>query len=176
MLFIRKKNLLQSIHGMVQLYNIVIESKYSELEKYAHFINDVSNKGRNVLTAISNAYIHAQKHTPKTEDEAKAILLHYIKCELLYTQTATHKENITAIDFESLHQAEDEPKEHIDFHYIIDKEVEEWNFIDRKFFEKWMEYKKQGKKDYELAELYGIDKTYCRKKLQQLKRRIRCKI
>lgn len=161
---------------MVQLFTDVVNAEYNDLQKYASFINRVSAKNRNYISAVSNAFIHAQKHTPKSYNEAKAILLHYIKCELLYTKTATEKENITAIDYKELNNVECDEVEHLDLHYIIESEVSTWNFIDKKFFDKYMDFKLNGKRDKHLAEHYNIDLAYTRQKLRNLKGRIKCKI
>lgn len=157
------------------LQNRVIETKYQEVENYARFIANVNGNKLSHHTAISNAYIKSLNHAPKDENEAKAIIFHYIKCELLWTRTATKKEIITAVDIDCIPEII-EQKNEIDFHDIIDKEVDTWNFIERVFFRKYMELKLQNKRLAHLAEYYGIDKEYCRKLVSKLKKRIRCKI
>jgi hypothetical protein len=162
-----------SCSGM-SLFNKVVDSKYNELILYAGFMIKVSRKQLQCEVVISNAFIKSQKHKPNTEDEAKAIILHYIKSECLYSRTDSQKEIITAIEFEV--NDSHETKTIIDFHDIIDKEVNQWNFIDRVFFKTYMEFKRQNKNVKELAEFYSIDYTYARKKINELKKKIRCKI
>ena len=161
---------------MAQFFEQVINTEYKEIEKYASFINRVSAKNRNYISAISNAYILAQKHTPETYQEAKAIILHYTKCELLYTKTATEKEKITCIDNDNLNNITVEESEHLDFHNIIEVEISKWNFIDKSFFEKYMDIKRKGGSCKTLAEFYKIDIAYTRRKVSNLKQLIKCKI
>jgi len=156
---------------MVRYFDEVINKQYSELLAYAHHINNVCKKNRHVLTAISYAYINSQKHEPKTFEEAKRILLHYIKCELLYNESKTKKEKITAVE-EVITQKSDEEKIHYDFHNIIDSELARFNFIERIFFEKYMEIKRNNGTIKDLAGYYKIDERYCRKKVKKLKLRI----
>lgn len=162
-----------SCNGM-NLFNKVVELKYNELVLYAGFMINVSQKKLQCEVVISNAFIKSSKHTPNTQDEAKAILLHYIKSECLYSRTDSQKELITAVEYET--NESEEIKSIIDFHDIIDKEVNQWNFIDRVFFKTYMEFKRQNKNVKELAQFYSIDYTYARKKINELKKKIRCKI
>lgn len=156
---------------MVRYFDEVINKQYSELLAYAHHINNVCKKKRYVLTAISYAYINAQKYEPKTFEEAKKILLHFVKCELLYNESQTKKEKITAVEDFSQQKSEEE-KVHIDFHYIIDCELAKFNFIERIFFEKYMEIKLQNGTIKDLAKYYQLNERYCRKMIKKLKLRI----
>ena len=159
----------------MSLLNEVVTNQYKELEKYANFIRRVSGKRIKAEITISNAYILAVKHTPKSIEEAKAILFHYIKCEYLYTRTASQKEIITSVEMIK-DITEEETLEQIDLLDIIEKEVDGWNFIDRIFFKKYMTLKLDKKRVIDLAEIYGIDYTYTRKKISNLKKKIKCKI
>lgn len=162
-----------SFNGM-NLFNKVIDSKYNELVLYAGFMINVSQKKLQCEVVISNAFIKSNKHTPNTIEEAKAILFHYVKSECLYSRTDSQKELITAIEYENTETHD--TKTIIDFHDIIDKEVDQWNFIDRVFFKTYMEFKRQNRNVKELAQFYSIDYTYARKKINELKKKIRCKI
>lgn len=164
-----------SWNGM-SLFNSVFDNRYHEIENYARFISSVSKKKLDYLPAISNAYIKALKHEPKTEDEAKGIILHYVKCELLWTRTATEKEKITSLELTHDIEVIESDNNNIDFHDIVEKAVKEFNFIDSIFFEKYMTFKKEGKTILELSTFYGIDYPYCKKKISKLKKQIQCKI
>lgn len=159
----------------MSLLNKAVECKYNELIAYTKFMLNVSRKHIEYEVVISNAFILASKHDPKTIDEAKGILFHYIKAECLYSRTASQKEIITAVEYSQEIDKED-ASPIIDLHDIIDQEVNSWNFIDRGFFEKYMTLKRQNENVKALAKEYSIDYTYTRKKINELKKKIRCKI
>lgn len=161
----------------MNLLNNVVTNQYKELEKYATFIRKVSGRNIQIESVISQAYINAVKHTPKSPEEAKAILFHYIRCEYLYTRTASQKEIITSAQFEiDIPEEEEDEMAKIDLMDIVNREVSTWNFIDRGFFKRYMEMKMDKKKVADIANVYGIDYTYTQKKISNLKKKIRCKI
>lgn len=161
----------------MRLSDQVVNCHYNELVSYARFILNVAKKSIQHEVVISNAYIKAQKHEPKTLQEAKAILFHYIKAECLYTRTASQKEIITSVDFEDNQEAHEPEQGLIVDHFdIINCEVSSWNFIDRGFFQNYIDLKLNGGNVKDLAQMYGLDYTYTRKKIRNLKQIIKCKI
>lgn len=161
---------------MKALFDQVVNTKYNELESYSKFIADVAKNRRCHVSAISNAYIKAQRHEPKDINEAKATLLHYIKCELLYTATETDKECVKTKEVYTIADEIDEVPTQLDLHSIIDNEVSSWNWIDKKFFYAYMDFRKQKKSLKDLANHYGIEYRYTLNKVTQLKKRFNGKI
>lgn len=161
---------------MKALFDEVVNTKYSELESYSKFIADVAKNRRCHISAISNAYIKAQRHTPKDINEAKATLLHYIKCELLYTATETDKECVKTKEMYTIADEIDEVPTQLDLHSIIDNELSSWNWIDKKFFYTYMDFRKERKSLKDLANHYGIQYRYILNKVTQLKKRFNGKI
>lgn len=162
---------------MKALYDQYINSNYTELEKYALFLINVSNKKHiDKQVAISNAYIKAQRFQIQTLESAKATLMHFIKCELLYTNTASDLEKITAVEYNGNLQELENSIEQIDFPDIVLRGLNSFNFIERKFFDKYLELKEQGQTTKELAEIYGLNHQYCKKLVTHLKKRIKDEI